>query len=187
MFELPVGGISGPVGVARGMAVFVVDEELPPSIAPLTEVRAQVETAFRNDRLRKAAVAAARSALGSRGDLDRAARSLDQEVQDSGDMAPGRVVLPGLGGDSAELSAALFNDQVAVGDNGVIPVPAGALIYEVTDRAPFDPDAFLAAGESLEAEILSQKRQLHLQTVLSTLREGYRIEINTELVAPYDS
>ena len=126
MFDLPVGGISGPVVVARGMAVFAVDEEFQPTVAPLADVRLQVESAYRNDRLRKAAVAAARSALGTRGELDRAARSLDQEVQDSGDLTPGRVVLPGIGGDSPELSAALFDDNTAIGDSGVIPVPAGA-------------------------------------------------------------
>ncbi len=187
MFELPVGGISSPVGVARGMAVFSVDEEFPPAVAPLEDVRIKVEAAFRNDRLGKAAVAAARSSLGSRRDLDRAARALALEVQDSGDLAPGRVVLPGIGGVSNELSAALFDDQLAVGDTGVIAVPAGALIYEVTDRAPFDPDAFNVASASLEAELLTQKRQAHVQAVLTTLRADYRIEINSELVAPYDS
>ena len=187
MFDLPVGGISGPVGVARGMAVFAVDEELPPSVAPLADVRLQVESAYRNDLLKKAAVASARAALGSSGDLDRAARSLKQEVQDSGDMAPGRVALPGVGGDVTELAAALFNDEIAIGDTGVIPVPAGALIYEVTDRAPFDRAAFLAAGDALEQELLTEKRQIQIQTVLNRLREDYLIEINTELVTSYDS
>jgi hypothetical protein len=132
-------------------------------------------------------VAAAEKALGSRRDLDRAARSLDQEVQDSGDMAPGPVTLPGIGGDSPEIRAALFDDAVAIGDSGVIPVPAGALIYEVTDRTAFDPEAFHAGSEALKSELLLQKRQFHLQAVLNTLRENYTIEINTEMITGYDS
>jgi peptidyl-prolyl cis-trans isomerase D len=186
MFELPVGGISGPVVVARGMAVFAVDEEFPPAVAPLADVRLQVESAYRNERLRKMAVTAARKALGA-GDLDRAARSLDQEVQDSGDLAPGRVVLPGIGGDSDELSATLFDDGTVIGNTGVIQVPAGALIYEVTDRTPFDQVAFETGSDLLHEELLTQKRQLHLQSILNRLREDYRIEINSELINQYDS
>ncbi len=187
MFELPVGGVSAPMAVARGMAVFTVDAELPPAIAPLADVRTRVESAVLNDRLQKASVTAAEQALGSGRDLNRAARSLEQEVQDSGDLAAGPVDLPGTGGSTPEIRAALFDDAVAIGDVGVIPVPAGALIYEVTDRTAFDPAAFHAASEALESELLLQKRQFHLQTVLNALQENYTIEINAELIAGYDN
>jgi hypothetical protein len=97
------------------------------------------------------------------------------------------VVLPGIGGDSDELSATLFDDGTVIGNTGVIQVPAGALIYEVTDRTPFDQVAFETGSDLLREELLTQKRQLHLQSILNRLREDYRIEINSELINQYDS
>jgi|GEM_PF-4932641 len=187
MFELPIGGVSQPVRTAKGMAILAVLDEQPPGIAPLEQVKEKVGSAILNDRLRKASLTAAEKAFSRGKSVDQAAKTLGLDVQDSGDLTPGPVVLPGAGGDTPKLQAALFGDEVATGAKGVLPVPAGALIYEVTDRAPFDPVAFEAGKSDLESELLKQKREVYLQTVLNELWKEYEITVNQELVSRYDS
>jgi peptidyl-prolyl cis-trans isomerase D len=187
IFDLPVGGVSQPVRMAKGMAILAVVKESPPGVAPLAEVRETVGTAILNDRLRKASIVAARKAVGDNQDLDKAAKSLGIEIQDSGDLIPGPVILAGTGGNTPELQTTMFGDEIATGSKGILEVPAGALIYEVTDRTPFDSVAFQAGKADLKAELLLQKRNVYLQTVLTKIMEGYEIQINQELIARQDS
>jgi hypothetical protein len=64
----------------------------------------------------------------------------------------------------------------------VIEVPAGALVYEVTRREPFDPVAFAEAETGLREELLNQRRtQLH-QSVVGQLRQRHEVLVNEELV-----
>ena len=179
--QLEVGAVSRPLGVASGMAVIAVDELVDSTIAPLEDVRAQVRSDLLNQRLLDKARAAAERALQGGRDLEAAAKLLDLEVQQSGDLSPGQQI-PGTGGTSPELQQALFGADTAQGQRGVVPIPAGALIYEVTLRDPFDPALFAAARDSLRAEILAQRRAALLQSILQEMLQVYQVEINPELI-----
>ncbi len=185
VLAMEAGEISRPLRVARGVAIVMADEIVPAGVAPFEAVDQKVRTDLLNERARQAAFAAAERALEGAGDLPAAAAPLNLEVRESGDLAP-RQVLPATGGNSPELQAALFGDAVAVGDRGVVPVPAGALAYEITRREPFDAPAFQAARESLRAELLLQRRQGMRRSMVDQLGRQMEIVINDEVVRRVD-
>ena len=156
-------------------------EEVPPDIAPLEEITGQVRADVLNDRARKTAMDSAQGALKRYGSLEKAAKALDIEVLKSGNITVGRT-LPRTGGITPELEEALFGPETSVGMSGVVRVPAGALIYLVTKREAFDPAQFEASMEDLEEEVLSQRRESLVISILSRVRERYEIEVNQELV-----
>ena len=176
------GDVLGPLGVARGLAIVTVDEVVPESLPPLAEVEGEVRSAVLNERARQAALESGRRALQRADTLDAAARALGSEAQDSGDLAPGRVVLPGTGGDSPELRAALFGDDVAEGDRGAVPVPAGAVVYEVTRRVGVDLELLESSRDLMRRELPDGKRNALVQSILNRLREDYQVLINEPLV-----
>lgn len=185
VFELPVGGVSAPLRVARGMAVVAVDAELPASVAPLDEVRDRVKTDVLNDRTRQAALAAAEKALASSRPLDRVAERAGVEFRKSGPIGPGQD-LPGTGGAAAALRPELFGPGVEVGDTGVIQVPAGAIVYRVTSREPFDAAAFELAKADLRRELAQQRREVIVGSIVTRLRDETEIVVNQEIVGPVD-
>ena len=184
---MDAGAVRGPLGVARGLAIVAVDEVVPASVAPLEEVENEVRTAVLSQRTRDAAVAAAERALGRHGDLAKAAKALGTEVRESGDLAPGPVNLPGSGGNAVGLRNALFADDLAEGDTGVVEVPAGAVAFRVTRRIPFDAELFAASRDTLRVELLEQKRSELLRTILMRLEQRLGIEVKNEIVSRYDS
>ncbi len=181
LWSLGVGAVSGPLAVARGFAVISVEEELPAGIAPIEEVADTVRVAVLNERLRLAARAAADEAFERGKNLGGAAKRLGKEVEESGDLMPGQTI-PRTGGYTPEATAALFGPEAAQGDSGVVPVPAGALIYEITRREPFDPAAFESGKDALRAEVLQVRRQALEFSVVSSLIDEAEIEINEPLI-----
>jgi len=181
VFDLEVGGVSIPLRVAAGLALVTVDETVPASVAPFAEVETQVRTDLLDEYTKRAAIEAGELAFARNRGFDAIASALNLEPRESGDLAPGQE-LDGTGGPSAELQAVLFGEGVAVGDIGVIRVPAGAVVYEVTSREPFDPVAFLAARDDLEAEMLARKQNELRQATVERLIEKQEVVINDELV-----
>jgi hypothetical protein len=117
----------------------------------------RVRTDLMNDRALRLSRTVAEQALEQREDFSEVAAVLEAEVQSSGELAPGQV-LPGSGGSSPEMQESLFGDAVTIGDRGVVGIPAGALVYEVTARVPFDAITFEMEKESLRAEVVQQRR-----------------------------
>jgi peptidyl-prolyl cis-trans isomerase D len=186
LFQLEIGELSEPKSVRQGWAVLGVTEEVPSSIAPLDEVRAKVTTALLNERGAEAARAAAARALERHTGLEETARALGLEVEPSGPMTSDRVLL-GTGGTSPELREALFGPDSAVGKVGVARVPSGAVVFEITQREVFDPTKFEESKETLREELLDQRRATIVEAALEGLRQGYRIEINDEIVSRLDA
>jgi len=167
------------------MALVVVDEIVPPAVAPLAEVETQVRTDLLNERAREAAREAARRALDRHKSIAAVARALGKEVGESGDLAPGSVI-PGTGGSTPEMEEALFGPAVLEGERGVAPVPAGALVYEVTRRQPFDSLAFEDAKAALRQELLEQRRSAMRQAVLERMYQQQEVLVNNELIDAYN-
>jgi parvulin-like peptidyl-prolyl isomerase len=187
LFELEPDMVAGPFTVSTGQALITLDEILPPSVAALDEVENEVRAAILDHRMTAAALEAGREALERRGSLAAAAEALDGEVQESVDLAPGRINLPGSGGHSPDLARVLFAEDTVEGAKGVTQVPAGAVVYQVTGRVPFDPEAFETARETLGREVLDAKRARMLDAILTRLWDRYTIEYNEPLIEQANS
>jgi peptidyl-prolyl cis-trans isomerase D len=185
VLEMEPGEVSTPLRVSSGLAVVVVDELVPESVAPLEEVVNQVRTDLLNHRAREAALSTARNAFDLNESLTEVAEMVGEEVRDSGELAPGQSI-PGTGGGAAELRRALFGETVAIGDSGVIEVPAGALVYEVTAHTGFDPAAFAAARESLRQQLMQQRRLSMRRSMVDRLSQEVDIVINDQVVRRID-
>lgn len=186
VMELAPGVVSPPLRTAGGMVLVVVDEIVPTSVPPLEEIASTVRSDVLSERSRQAALDAGERALRRNASFNSVARALGGEILESGSLAPGQGI-PEMGGSSAELREALFGRHVDVGDRGVAAVPDGAVVYEVTERQPFDPIAFNAARGQLRAELLQQRRELLRRSLLTRLSERLEVAINEELVQQYDN
>lgn len=185
IFELEPGGMSQPVRVAAGMAIVVVDEITAAELAPFEEVEAQSRVDLLDELLRRAALETAREAMDRGGSLAAAAKTLDLEVLESGDLAPGNPPSR-TGGSTPELEKSLFGPDVAEGDSGVVEVPLGTMIYRVTRREVFDPLAFESARPELRREIETDRRERVRQSIVAKLQERKSIVINDPLVRRID-
>jgi peptidyl-prolyl cis-trans isomerase D len=185
IFSLEEGQVSEPLARRSGSIIAVVTQTLDAEIAPFDEVRTEVQGDLANETLRELARTAAASAGAADRGPQAVAKSAQLELLESGDLAPGQAP-PGTGGSVAEMSSQLFGDAIAVGDRGVIPVPAGAIYYEIVRREPFDEDAFSAQKTELLGELESQRRSALENSLLERLRSKYKVEINSTLVAQLD-
>jgi peptidyl-prolyl cis-trans isomerase D len=183
IFALAPGSVSQPLRVTSGAALVVVDESLPPGPAAFEEVASRVRTEIMNDRTRQAALAAAREALAAHGSVAAAAKRLGLEVRQQ-DLASGES-LTATGGATPELQARLFSPETPIGDRGVLPVPAGAIIFEITGRQVFDAARFEAEKATLMAETLGERRNTYRQGVLNRLKERQKIQLNQEALARF--
>ena len=68
----------------------------------------------------------------------------------------------------------------------MIQVPAGAMVYEVTERQQVDPAAYIEAKGDLRLELLDQRKNMLRQSILNQLAEELEVNINQELVNQYD-
>lgn len=185
IFAAEVGRVSAPRSVALGSMIYVVDEEIPAGIAPLAEVEDEVRSGVLNERAQAAAIAEAESAFDMDRPISEIAEALSQELRDSGAVSRNQS-LPGAGGISEDLRVSLFGDNVAIGDRGVVEVPAGALVYEVTDRQGWDESGFLAARPQLEAELADRRRNELVDALIARLREESSVQTNADLIARFD-
>ena len=128
----------------------------------------------------------AEAALAGGGTIAESAASLGLELQQSGDLGPGRAP-GGVGGTTPELEEMLFSESSFAGGIGAVKVPAGAILYEITSREPFDETGFLTQKGSLRVELAGAKRDRMRQSILDQLRRAREVRINEELVRAYDS
>ncbi len=186
VFATDVGAVGPPQAVSVGRAIFAVEEEVAAGVAPFEEVKNRARSDLLNDLAREAAVAQAREALAAAGDLAAAASRLGQEVRSSGELAPTQDV-PGTGGLDAEARDALFAETTVLGDRGVLSVPAGALVYEVTSRTGFDEAEFYGIAPQLETELERRRGADLLQSVMERLEEQFEVERNDAVIAQFDA
>lgn len=182
VFDLEPGGVSSALRVVEGRALVVVDETIAAGVPTLDEVRDEVQTDLLAKRARDAALAAAQQAFDKHSDLDSVAKALTLDVQESGELAPNIPQLAGAGALPGSLRNSLFSDALQVGDRGVESVPEGALVYEVSDRQPFDPERFDSEKAALEVQERARRQSMLRQTILERLKGGREIETNFELV-----
>jgi peptidyl-prolyl cis-trans isomerase D len=176
---MKVGDVSGPLPVARGLAIAACVEVLPPAIQPLSEVMDRVTSDALNDRGRAAALVVARRIVAA-ASLDAGAKAAKLEVKQSGDLQSG-TLLPGVGA-SPELDAALFGPGARVGAKGAAGTPGGAIAYEITRADTFEAAKFEADKPALREQLLQQQREATMQGMIELLRQKHTIELNQPLI-----
>jgi len=183
--ELEPATLSEPLRVAAGVALVVVDDVVPEGPAPFDEVRSSVSTAILDERARSAALVAARASNDRHADLATLAGSEKLELQSSTDLAPGQAPA-GTGGSSAEIEEVLFGNAATAGVRGVVAVPAGAMVYEITRREPVDPLRFQTESAGLREETLQSRRNQYRQSVVNQLRSTQQVEYNPQWLDSLD-
>jgi len=181
VFATEPGGVAPMQAVGRGAAIVTVVESLPPAVRPFDEVMSRVRSDVLNTRGRDVARAAARNAFAKSKTLEDAAKALDLQIRPAAEASPGQG-LGGSGGVSPELEAALFGPGAKAGDTGVVPVPAGAVLYRLSSVDKFDPAQLAARKEEIRKEILDQRKTEFVSAVTERLRPHHEIEMNYALL-----
>jgi len=181
---LELSAVSQPMRVGAGLAVVTVDALLPAAPAPISEVREQVSASLIAERRTDAAFTEASDLFDETKSLA-AFASPSNPVQQSGDLAPGQPPA-GAGGNTDELEARLFGDEGQIGNRGVIRVPAGAMIYEITARETFDETRFAGEKQALMDETLRNRQESYLQAILENLRDQVSVEYSARFAAGLD-
>jgi len=182
VFELATGGVSDPVRLATDMAVVVLDRIIDAAVAPFDQVADDARADLLSSRAAAAAEASGHAALDRHKTLEAAINSLDLELVSSGDLAPGDELVD-TGGLNAEARDALFAPNNEIGTRSVVQVADGALIFEVTDREPFDAVRFEQEKPTLREELMRTRAELMRKSLLDQLHRSHKVEINEALVA----
>jgi peptidyl-prolyl cis-trans isomerase D len=183
IFGLPPDGVSGPVRVPGGFAIFRVVGVEPARLLPLDEARADVLRAVRRQKALAAAKVEAEKLVEAvrKGDdprvLARQSGATYGEVgpfsraEPLSDRALGQALGP----------VALTLPEGGVG--GPVEGPGGFYVVKLLGRDRPDPAGFEPARAALEARILREKRARLWQAWLAAARVSAKIEINQQLLS----
>jgi peptidyl-prolyl cis-trans isomerase D len=183
IFALPPDGVSSPVRVPEGLAIFRLVSVEPSRLMSLDEARADVLRAVRHqkalDEARRKAeklLEAVRNgedprALGRQGTATYGEIGPFSRAEPLGDRALGQALGP----------VALALPEGGVG--GPVEGPGGFYVVRLLGRDRPDPAGFEAARAALEERLLREKRGRLWQAWLAAARAAAKIEINRELLS----
>jgi peptidyl-prolyl cis-trans isomerase D len=183
IFALPPDGVSSPVSVPEGLAIFRLVSREPSRLVPLEEARQAVLRAVRRLKALDETKARAEKFAETvrKGEDPRALARLGGATY--GEIGPFSRADPL--GDRA-LAQALGPVALTLAEGGVAgPVegPGGVYVVKLLGRDRPDPAAFEAARAELEARLVREKRARFWQAWLSAARAGAKIEINRQLLS----
>jgi peptidyl-prolyl cis-trans isomerase D len=183
IFALPPDGVSAPVRVPEGFAIFRLVGTEPSRLRPLAEARADILRAVQRQKARDEAKARAEQLLdGVRKGED--PRGLARPGAASyGEVGPFSRAEPlgdrALGGAIGPVALAL----PAGGAGGPVEGPGGFYVVKLLGREAPDPGGFAAARPELEARLVREKRARLWQAWLRAARAAAKIEVNRQLLS----
>jgi peptidyl-prolyl cis-trans isomerase D len=181
-FALAEGGLSGAVEVARGWAVLRIQQAIPAHVPTLEEVEPRVRAAATRARANDIAMrelSRARAALGENGTLAALAEQLGLETRESGEVARGGSIA-GLGAAASVIDAALELPAGALG--GPLPLPQGAVLFEVVSREAFDAGRFAEESDALRDTLRDTELGRLTASLLARKREEIGVRYDPDLV-----
>ena len=183
IFALPPDGVSNPVRVPEGLAIFRLVSREPSRLRPLTEARADVLRAVQRQKAKEDAKARAEKLMeGLRKGED--PRTLARQAgATAGEVGPFSRAEPL--GDRA-LGQAIGPVALTLADGGVggpVDGPGGVYVVKLLARERPDPAAFEPARAELEGRLLREKRGRLWQAWLAAARAAAKIEINNQLLS----
>lgn len=182
IFGLPPDGVSAPVKIPDGYAIFRLLERQEPRLLPLTEIRGDVVRAVRRQKAREAAEARAREVAEALRKGEEPAAVARRAGATAAEAPPFSRLEPLVDRDLAQAigTVALELPQGAVG--GPVAGPKGVYVVKVLGRERPDPAEFDKARPTVERELLEQKRGQAWQSWLGALRARARVEVNKKLL-----
>lgn len=186
IFDTAAGEFTNAVKVPRGWVVAKVAEVLDPRPQELDEVRDAVVSALTAELQKEAAVSqlanAGASVRGGESTLDDLAAELGLQVQESSEF--GRLgSITGLGNARDVVRAALEMEQGEVSE--ALQVADGAVLFEVVSRTKFDPTAFDEAKESTAEQLVDQRVQRLLNSVVEQRRRDLQPTYNPRVIEDF--
>jgi len=185
-FALAPGAVSKPVKTPRGFAILRLEAETAPRLPELSEVEAKVRAAVVRQKMLDQAVAEAgrmKRELEAGKSLDAVAAATGLQAQDSGDFgAEGSI--QGIGAAPEVNRAALALDQGAFG--GPVRTPAGAVVFEVTSRQRFDPQAFAEQRDSVRASLERSELNRMLGSLLDQRKREMKVNYDRPLLEQFN-
>jgi peptidyl-prolyl cis-trans isomerase D len=183
IFALPPDGVSNPVRVPEGLAIFRLVSVEPSRLLSLDEARADVLRGVRRQKALDEAKGKAEKlleavrngedprALGRQGTATYGEIGPFSRAEPLGDRALGQALGP----------VALALPEGGVG--GPVEGPGGFYVVRLLGRDRPDPAGFEAARAALEERLLREKRGRLWQAWLAAARAAAKIEINRELLS----
>jgi peptidyl-prolyl cis-trans isomerase D len=183
IFALPPDGVSNPIRVPEGIAIFRLVAKEPSRLRPLAEARADVLRAVQRQKAQEDAKARADKLLDGlrKGEDPRTlARQGGASYAEVGPFSRAQPL-----GDRA-LGQALGPVAFALPDGGAggpVEGPGGVYVVKLLSRERPDPAAFAAARAEVETRLLREKRGRLWQGWLAAARNAAKIEINRQLLS----
>lgn len=185
-FALAPDAVSKPVKTPRGFAILRLKEETAPRLPELSEVEAKVRASVVRQKMLDAAYAEAarlKRELDGGKSLDAVAAAAGLETQETGDFgAEGSI--QGLGAAPEVARAALSLETGAIG--GPVNTPAGAIVFEVTSRQRFDPQAFAEQRDSLRASLERSELGRMLGSLLDQRKREMKVNYDRPLLEQFN-
>ncbi len=184
-FGLAAGEVSAPVRIARGWAILRVAAVEEPRLPELDEVRAEVEAAARNARLRQLAAErlAAWSDRDEDGTLDALAESLNLEIEETEPFNRDGAV--GSLGRIAELSSAAFAGEA--GDwVGPVETETGAVLGRISERTRMDPAEFETEKDATRQALASRRATQLIASLVTQRREELEVRFDPQLLENFE-
>jgi peptidyl-prolyl cis-trans isomerase D len=182
IFGLAAGGVSAPVKVPEGYAVFRLVDQQPARSLPLAEARADVARAVGRQKAREAAEAKARQlAEAWRNGEDPRGLAKRGGVA-FGEAGPFSRAEPLADRDLAQAIGSVALGLADGGIGGPAPGPRGLYVVKTVGRERPDPAEFEKARRDAETRLLQQKRGQVWQAWLAGLRTGAKVEVNRKVL-----
>ena len=169
------GDVSEPMDAGSGFIVVRLVDETEEGVAPLDEVRSQVESAVLLEKKREAQVARLRETLDGVPTLPGLSQALDTEVETVQDIVRANPTVPGYGSEPRAVGA-IFGLQpgqrsgVIEGDQAAFVIRTARLVggteAELTDET----------RDQLRQQVVQRKRQRVVQAWLADLRDRADVE-----------
>ena len=186
VFATAAGEFTEAVKVPRGWVVARVAEILEPRTQELDEVRERVVQALTSELQKEAAVerlaAAGQDVRGGERTLDDLASELGLQVQESAEF--GRLgSIEGLGSARDVIRNAMDMEEGEVSD--AFRVADGAVLFEVVSRTKFDPEAFEEAKGTTAEQLVDQRVQRLLNSIVEQRRRDLQPTYNPRVIEDF--
>lgn len=180
LFSLQPFEIGGPVVVSRGQALLLYTEKQDAQIPPFEMVSEEVLSVLRNQKASERALKDARAALAETGrNFEAAARKLNLEIKSAKDISR-RSIIPDVGRLptlAEEILRSASNDVA-----GPFKIPKGSLVIKVTEITRFDSVQFQKEKDSFRENLLAEKQEMLIGSILQNIRSQKEVKVNTDLL-----
>ena len=174
-----VGDVSEPIELGAQFVVLTLTEVNEEGTRPLEEVRAQIETAVKNEKRRAATLAKVKELLTTNSTLEALSATADKTVMTHNGLTANAMVLTGGGREPKVVGAAFGLDQGET--STAIEGANGVYVVRVESKTmPVESTLNEAAAQSIRTELEQQMNQRYLAVWLEQLKSEAEIDDNRD-------